>query len=94
MVADILAKEWSLHGNWIRWTGSILGYIVANIFWLFALKGGSGLAKGAAIFSISSAIIAVLLGIILYKESLTTVQLIGIGIGIISLVLIFWNGIL
>jgi len=94
LVADIFAKEWSLHGNWIRWTGAILGYIIANIFWLFALKGGSGLAKGAAIFSIASAIIAVLLGVILYKESLTTIQLIGIGIGIISLILIFWNGIL
>ena len=94
LVADVLSKEWSLHGNWIRWTGAILGYIIANVFWLFALKGGSGLAKGAVIFSIASAIIAVLLGVILYKESLTTIQLIGIGIGIISLVLIFWNGIL
>lgn len=93
MAADILSKEWSLHGNWIRWTGAILGYVVANVFWLFALKGGSGLARGAAIFSIASAIIALILGVILYKENLTTIQSIGIGMGIISLILIFWNGI-
>jgi glucose uptake protein GlcU len=90
LVADVLSKEWSLHGSWLRWTGAILGYVVANLFWLFALKEGSGLAKGAVIFSVASAIIAVFIGEILYKENLTTTQLVGVGLGIISLVFIFW----
>lgn len=91
MVADIFAKEWSLHGNWIRWTGAILGYVVANIFWLFALKNGSGLARGATIFSVATAIVAVILGYFLYRENLTLIQLVGVGLGVISLVLIFWS---
>ncbi len=93
-IADIVSKEWALHGNWLRWTLAIVGYVVANAFWLFALRSGSGLAKGAAIFSVASAIIALILGVILYKENLTTVQLIGVGLGVISLALIFWDGVL
>ncbi|MFH1145391.1 MAG: hypothetical protein V1707_00285 [bacterium] len=32
LVADVLAKEWSLHGNTIRWLGAIIAYVVANTF--------------------------------------------------------------
>ena len=92
LVADVLAKEWSLHGQAIRWIGAIAAYVVANTFWLFALRQGSGLARGAIIFSVASAIIAVSLGLFLYKENITRLQIIGVLVGIISLVLIFWEG--
>ncbi len=91
LVADILAKEWSLHGTVIRWIGAIMAYVVANIFWLFALRNGSGLARGAVIFSVSTAVVAVILGIFLYKENINKIQIIGIILGTISLILIFWN---
>ena len=92
-VADILSKEWALHGNWLRWTAAILGYVTANVFWLFALKDGSGLARGSIIFSVASAIVGALLGLVLYKEYLSGLQVAGVGLGIVSLVLIFWNGV-
>lgn len=90
-VADILATTWSLKGGWVLAAGSLIAYMAANTFWLFALKNGSGLAKGAIIFSISSAIVAIILGIFLYKEDVTRYQLAGIGLGVVSLVLIFWE---
>ncbi len=91
IIADILAKEWSVHGIFIRAAGAILAYVVANTFWLLALKNGSGLARGAMIFSVVSAILATIVGLILYKESLNRIQMIGIAIGIVSLVFIFWE---
>ena len=91
LVADILAKSWSLNGSWILATGALIAYLLGSTFWLFALKNGSGLAKGAIIFSIVSAILAVALGIFFYKEDLTKLQYIGIAVGIFSLVLIFWE---
>ncbi|MGV8087149.1 MAG: EamA family transporter [Candidatus Woesearchaeota archaeon] len=89
LIADIFAKEWSLkqHTIWLA-AASLGAYLIANTFWLFALKNGSGLAKGAMIFSISSAAIAIILGYFIYKESLTTMQLTGLGFGVISLVLL------
>ncbi|HPI67249.1 MAG TPA: SMR family transporter [bacterium] len=91
IIADILAKEWSLKTGLVWAVGAILAYVIANTFWLFALKNGSGLARGAVIFSVVSAVFASLIGIILYKEYLTKIQLVGIFLGIISVALIFWN---
>lgn len=70
---------------------ALFSYLVANTFWLFALKNGSGLARGAIIFSVSTAILATLIGLVFYKEQVTTLQLFGISIGLISLFLIFWE---
>lgn len=91
LVADVLAKNYSLNGKMVYAIAALLAYVVANIFWLFALKNGSGLAKGAIIFSIASAVIAIGLGYFLYKETITSTQIAGIILGLIALVLIFWE---
>lgn len=91
MIADIFAKNWSIKGGWLLAGASLLSFLLANTFWLFALKNGSGLGKGAIIFSISSAIIAIVLGIFFYKEDLSNMQMIGVFLGIISLIFIFWE---
>ena len=92
LVADILAKEWSLGKHSIVWAGlALLAYLLANTYWLIALKNGSGLVRGAVVFSVASAILATGLGLIFYKEQLSTVQVAGVMFGIISIVLIFWQ---
>ncbi len=91
LVADVLAKNYSLNGKMVYAIAALLAYVVANIFWLFALKNGSGLAKGAIIFSIASAVIAVGLGYFLYRETITPTQIAGIILGLVALVLIFWE---
>ena len=91
LVADYFAKEYSLRGGWIMWVCAILGYIVANMFWLNAIRNGSGLARGAILFSVGSAVVAVALGIFLFKEEVSHMQLLGILLGVLSLVLIFWE---
>jgi drug/metabolite transporter (DMT)-like permease len=90
-VADIFAKQWSVKGHW--WFGalSLASYLLANTFWLFALKNGSGLARGGMIFAVACAVLALGLGVVIYKEHLNKVQMAGVIFGIISLVLIFWN---
>jgi drug/metabolite transporter (DMT)-like permease len=85
LIADIFAKEYSIHLNWKYGGMAILSYIIANSFWLFALKNGSGLARGAIIFGVSSAIIAAVIGMAVYKEPLSVYQQIGIGFGLVSL---------
>ncbi len=90
--ADILAKEWSLNSNWVRFVAAIGAYVVANIFWLIALKYGVGLTKGAIIFSVGSALFAIIIGLILYKEPVTRLEIIGIVLGVFSLVFLTWDG--
>jgi len=91
LIADVFAKSWSLHQKTILAVFALTSYLIANSFWLFALKNGSGLAKGAVIFSVASGIIAVGLGVILFKESLNKFQYFGLALGIIAIVLLFWN---
>ncbi len=90
-VADIIAKEYQLHSGAIRFVGAISAYVLANTFWLIALKHGAGLTKGAIIFSVGSAILAIVIGLVLYKESVTPVQLIGVAFGFIAIVLLVWE---
>lgn len=91
LIADVFAKEWSLRGSFLRAFGAIAAYMLANVFWLFALKNGSGLAKGAVIFSVASALVATLLGLLIYREEMDRIQILGIFFGLISIVLIFWR---
>ena len=91
LVADIFAKEWSVQSGYILATGALVSYVIANSFWLFALKNGSGLARGAVIFSVASAIVAIILGVFLFKENVTKVQMTGMILGLVAITLIFWN---
>lgn len=90
VIADIFSKEYSLKGHWYLWLGAILGYIIANTFWLWSIRTGSGLARGAIIFSVGSAILAVIIGLYFYGETTNKLQVIGMLLGLLSLVLIFW----
>ena len=91
LIADIFAKQWSLDRKVTLAFGALGSYLIANTFWLFALKNGSGLAPGAVIFSVASAVIALFLGLFLYKENLTKIQIFGLILGLISITLLFWN---
>jgi multidrug transporter EmrE-like cation transporter len=90
-IADIFAKNWSIHRTaWIAIT-SLSFYVIANSFWLFALKNGAELGRGAIIFSVASAIIAILLGVLIYKEPVSKIQTAGLALGLLSIVLLFWE---
>jgi len=90
LLADIFAKQFSLNGKLSLAIGALAGYLICNSFWLIALRNGVGLSRGAMIFSLASAIGAVLLGVILFEEKLTDLQMIGAFLGSISLILLFW----
>ncbi len=90
-IADVLAKSWSLNSKIIFAVGSLLAYLLANTFWLFALKNGAGLGRGAVIFSVASALIAITLGFFIYHETVSKFQVVGIILGLTSLIFIFWE---
>lgn len=70
--------------------GGIFFYLVANVAWLLALRSGAGLARGVSIFSVVCAIVATIIGLVFYKEPISNLQFVGIILGIVSLLLIFW----
>lgn len=89
--ADITAKEWSLgKPSWLAIL-ALAFYVAANAFWLVALRNGSGLGRGAVLFSVASAILAIVIGIVFYKEHASIQQIIGMILGVAAVVLIFWE---
>ncbi|MBV9690224.1 MAG: hypothetical protein JO202_11010 [Ktedonobacteraceae bacterium] len=56
LIADILAKQFSINGKYTFAILSILGFIAANTAWLISLRAGAELGKGAVLFSVLSAI--------------------------------------
>lgn len=90
LIADVFAKEYALKGGQL-WLVALIFYIIGNSFWLYSIRHGSGLARGADIFAVSTAVLATFIGVYFFHEELKYIQLLGLGLGIISLVLIFWR---
>ncbi len=85
LIADILAKQFALNGQFVFAVLSILGFIAANTAWLISLRTGAELGKGAVLFAVLSAIGAVLIGLLVYKEKASSYQLIGLALGIAAI---------
>ncbi len=67
---------------------AMLFYIIGNLSWLVSLKNGSGLTRGAILFSVGSALLAVAIGYFVYKEELSPHQIVGVFLGLMSVFLI------
>jgi multidrug transporter EmrE-like cation transporter len=91
LIADMLAKSWSLQRKTILAIGALTAYCIGNSFWLFALKNGSGLARGATLFSVMTAVIAIVVGVAIFHESVNKAQWLGIVFGLVAIILLFWG---
>ena len=89
ILADIFVKEHSIKKTGWTFVIGLSGYILANVCWLISMRYKSQLALSANIFSVSTGIVAALIGHYLYQETLTTQHVIGIGLGVVSLGLLF-----
>lgn len=88
MLADVFVKEHSLSKSYWTFVLALVGYLLANICWLVSMRYRSHLGLGANIFSVSTGLIAVLIGCGLYGEVINTQQIVGVCLGIVSLILL------
>jgi len=88
LAADVFAKEYSITRARLHAALALALYVACNSCWLVAMCRGSGLARGAILFSVSSAVLAVILGVLVYHESLTAANSAGLLLGLVALVLL------
>ena len=86
-IADILFKKWAIQTKNLFLILGLILYFIGTIFWAISLKY-EFLSKSISIFTILNLIIIVLIGLIYFDESLSTINKIGIALGIISVILI------
>jgi len=62
-------------------------YFIGSVFWAISLKY-EYLSKAISVFAVLNLIIVVLVGVLYFKEDLSLINKIGIGLGILSVILI------
>lgn len=84
---DVFAKYWSLHQRWPFFAAAIFGYFVSSFFYIPTLLR-EGLVITSIIWSLISLIGFLFIGLVIFKESLTLHQGIGVAFGLVSLVIL------
>jgi multidrug transporter EmrE-like cation transporter len=87
VIGDILFKKWSIESKNVLLAVGLLIYFIGTIFWAISLKYEM-LSKAISVFTILNLVAIVLVGVIMFKENLSLVNKVGIGLGILSIILI------
>lgn len=87
VISDILFKKWAIDGKNILLYLGLLIYCAGTIFWAVSLKH-EYLSKAVSVFTILNLIIVVIVGVLYFQENLSLANKIGIGLGILSVILI------
>ncbi len=87
--ADIVLKKWSLDNRSSLLVLGIAIYTIGTIFWAFSLKY-QYLSQAIVAFTVFNLLAVVMVGIIYFGEQLTVTTKIGIGLSIVSLILLEW----
>ena len=88
LIADVLAKQFAISGRLVFACSALAGFIAANTAWLVSLRTGAELGRGAVLFSVLSAIGAVLIGLVFYHEKADARQLVGLALGLAAVALL------
>jgi multidrug transporter EmrE-like cation transporter len=86
-VADILLKKWALGSKQLFLVIGLVLYFIGTIFWAISLKH-EFLSKAISIFTIINLIAIILVGIFFFNEELSSINKIGIALGVLSVILI------
>ena len=84
---DYLAKKWSLEPGWGSCAGALTCYFSSSFFYLLTLTR-KGLVVSCVIWSTASIIAFLFVGLVVFHETLSGVQVIGVVLGVISLLML------
>ena len=87
IVGDIFLKKWSIDNKNILLYVGLLIYFIGTIFWAISLKY-EYVSKAISVFTVLNLIIVVLVGVLYFKEDLSLINKVGIGLGILSVIFI------
>jgi len=87
VIGDIFFKKWAVESRHLLLIVGLLIYFIGSVFWAVSLKYES-LSKAIVIFTVLNLIVVVLVGVLYFKEDLSWINKIGIGLGIVSVFLL------
>jgi len=87
VAGDIFFKKWSVESKNLLLYVGLFVYFIGSVFWAVSLKY-EHLSKAISVFTVLNLIIVVLVGVLYFKEDLSFINRIGIGLGVLSIILI------
>lgn len=84
---DYLAKKWSIEPGWGSFCGALFCYFSSSFLYIQTLTR-KGLVVSCVIWSIASIIAFLFVGVVMFHETLSVVQITGVVLGIISLLIL------
>jgi multidrug transporter EmrE-like cation transporter len=90
VVGDILFKKWSIEGKNILLVAGLLIYFAGAVPWALSLQHAE-VSEAIVVFMVLNVIGVVLAGMFLFHETISDIQKVGIGMGILSIVLLEWG---
>ncbi len=87
VVADVLFKKWSLDNRQLYLGVGLALYFIGTCIWAYSLKY-EGLSKAVTIFTVLNFVLVLLAGFLLFNESLSLVNKLGIVLGVVSVILV------
>ena len=84
---EYFAILYSLSQTWKLFFFAMLMYIFKSALWLPAVAAGKSLTVISTIWNLSYMMMAPIIGLAMFKETITTCQGIGLGLGLAAMVL-------
>lgn len=85
--ADYLGKIWSTNQRGYLFIFALIGYMISGLFYLPTLLK-NGLVLTSVVWSVLAIIGFLFVGLVLFNETLTQRQIIGVVLGVIALVIL------
>lgn len=90
IAGDLFAKYWSINTKNTFYLLAVLFYIGSAIFYIPSLLN-EGLVLTSMLWSLVSTVGLVVIGVVIFKETLSSVQIAGLVFGIISLAILSFS---
>jgi glucose uptake protein len=87
LLGNVFAKEWSLKRGVTLFTLACVSYFISALVFMFALRYG-GLVVLNAISGLATLVATAVIGVLLFKEIISTPQMIGLFLGVTAIVLL------
>jgi multidrug transporter EmrE-like cation transporter len=87
ILGDLFGKYWSTNSKTAFFVLALIAYFLSGVFYIPTLLR-QGLVISSLVWSILSIVGFLFIGFVIFHETVTTIQLVGIILGIISLVLV------
>lgn len=87
-MGEYLSKRWGAHPSWSLTAIVVIVYALGTLSWLPALLHKNQLAIMGTIWLLLAVIATVTIGVFVYREHLTSLQLLGVALALVAMTLL------